>query len=45
MEPDVPDTREEFAMNHASAMVQRILMCVEVLEAQVSLDYFSVFLH
>src|SRR5882762_2236798 len=39
VEPNTPDVREELAMNHASAMVQRLLMRVENLESQVSLLY------
>ena len=34
--PDTPDTREELAMSHSVAMVQRLLMRIEFLEADVS---------
>ena len=34
-DPDVPDVREELAMAHSLAMVQRLLMHVEKLEKQV----------
>src|SRR5882762_7670557 len=34
--PNTPDVHEELAMNHSSAMVQRLLMRVENLELQVS---------
>ena len=33
--PDVPDAREELAMAHLSAMVQRLLMRVERIEREV----------
>src|SRR5882762_4792043 len=39
VDPNTPDVREELAMNHSSAMVQRLLMRVENLESQVSLLY------
>ena len=34
--PDMPDTREELAMAHSSAMVQRLLMHIERVEREVS---------
>ena len=34
--PDTPDAREELAMSHSAAMVQRLLMRIEFLEADVS---------
>ena len=34
-EPNTPDAREEFAMAHSSAMVQRLLMRIEQLEGEV----------
>ena len=34
-DPNVPHSSEEFAMNHATAMIQRVLMRVEALEAEV----------
>ena len=34
--PDAPDAREELAMSHSAAMVQRLLMRIECLEADVS---------
>ena len=34
--PDTPNAREELAMSHAAAMVQRLLMRIECLEADVS---------
>jgi len=36
VDPNTPNVREELAMNHSSAMVQRLLMRVENLESQVS---------
>ena len=33
--PDTPNVQEEIAMNHSSAMVQRLLMRIEGLEAEV----------
>ena len=35
-DPNTPDVREELAMNHASLMVQWLLMQIENLESQVS---------
>ena len=34
-DPDVPDAREELAMAHSSAMVQRLLMHIERIEREV----------
>jgi len=36
VDPNMPDVREELAMNHTSAMVQRLLMRIENVESQVS---------
>src|SRR5882762_7166973 len=36
VDPTMPDVREEFAMNHVSAMSQRLLMRIKNLETQVS---------
>jgi len=38
VDPNTPDVCEELAMNHASAMSQWLLMCIENLETQVSLQ-------
>jgi len=35
VDPNTPDVHEELAMNHSSAMAQRLLMHVENLESQV----------
>src|SRR5882762_5423287 len=35
VDPNTPDVHEELAMNHASSMVQWLLMCIENLESQV----------
>ena len=35
-DPNVPDIREELAMAHSSAMVQRLLMRIERIEKEVS---------
>jgi hypothetical protein len=35
-DPDIPDSREELAMNYSAALVQRLLMRIESLEADVS---------
>ena len=35
-DPDMPDAREELAMAHSSAMVQRLLMRIEKVEREVS---------
>jgi hypothetical protein len=32
---DIPNTYEEFAMGHSSAMANQLLMCIESLEAEV----------
>ena len=40
-DPTVPHTAEEFAMQHASAMVNRVLMRVEHLESEVSIFALS----
>ena len=34
--PNVPDAREELAMAHLSAMVQRLLMRIERIEREIS---------
>ena len=38
-DPDIPDSREELAMNYLAALVQRLLMRIESLEADVSFRY------
>ena len=35
-DPNMPDVREELAMAHSSAMVQRLLMRIERIEREVS---------
>lgn len=42
-EPNTPHAGEEFAMQHATSMVQRLLMRVERLEAEVSGVFFRIF--
>jgi hypothetical protein len=35
---DTPNSFEEFAMGHSSAMANRLLMCIESLEAEVCIS-------
>jgi hypothetical protein len=40
-DPNTPHTAEEFAMNHASSMVNRVLMRIEHLESEVRMSLAS----